>query len=147
MSNNKVDSEKWEEASKVFIEAMKEIEDEQESWWNSLSKDDQIKAFCCISRRIYQGEIVEHRSYRGMLYSIMGFGPEAYVQAQDAGYLEIHNSIYTGTKEFERLTEEEIVILSLLDRNTNGALSPLSFANSIMDKLDKRNSGLIYTGG
>ena len=76
MSNNKIDPEKWEEASKVFIEAMKEIEDEQEEWWNSLSKDDQLKAFCCISRRIYQGEIVENRSYRGMLYSTMGFGPE-----------------------------------------------------------------------
>ena len=138
--NDLTNSDEWLEASKIFIEAMKEIEDEQEEWWNSLSKDDQLKAFCCISRRIYQGEIVENRSYRGMLYSTMGFGPEAYVQAQDARYFEIHNSIYSGTKEFERLTEEEIVILSLLDRNTNGALSPLSFANSIMDKLDKRNS-------
>jgi len=138
--NDLTNSDEWLEASKIFIEAMKEIENGQEEWWNSLSKDDQLKAFCCITRRIFQGEIIENRSYRGMLYNIMGFGTEAYAMAQDAGYMNIHNSIYNGTKEFRRLTEEEIVILSLLDRNTNGALSPLSFANSIMDKLDKRNS-------
>ena len=89
------DSEEWAKASKAFNEAMKEIETEQEEWWDSLSTEDQIKAFCCISRRIYQGELVDHRSYRGMLYDVMDFGPEAYAQAQCAGYLEIHNALVT----------------------------------------------------
>ena len=92
---NIFESEEWANASKAFREAMNEIEKDQEEWWNSLSTDDQIKAFCCISRRIYKGELVEQRSYRGMLYDIMEFGPEAYAQAQCAGYLEIHNALVT----------------------------------------------------
>lgn len=94
-----VNSEEWNESSRTFKEVMKEIEDYQEDWWNSLSEEERLKAFCCISRRIYQGEFVERRSYRGMLYDVMGFGPEAYAQAQDAGYLEIHNALYVGDKK------------------------------------------------
>jgi len=93
--NDLTNSDEWLEASKIFIETMKEIENDQEEWWNSLSKDDQLKAFCCITRRIFQGELVDHRSYRGMLYDVMDFGPEAYAQAQCAGYLEIHNALVT----------------------------------------------------
>lgn len=82
-----------EKFSSEFEEAIKEIENEQEAYWNSLSKEHQLMAFCAVVRRIQNGEFVHHRSYRGMLYDIFGFGPEAYVQAQDAGFLEIHNAI------------------------------------------------------
>jgi hypothetical protein len=92
---NQFDPEKWKEASKIFNEAMTALENEQESWWNSLSSEEQLNAFCCISRRIYKGELVENRSYRGMLYDVMGFGPDAYAQAQCAGFLEIHNALVT----------------------------------------------------
>lgn len=82
-----------QEISKVFNEAMAEIKDDQERFWNSLSKEDQLKAFCAVSRRICEGEIEKKGSYRYVLYNVFGFGPESYVQAQDAGYLAIHNSI------------------------------------------------------
>lgn len=85
-----------EESSGTFVAAMKEIEDDQEQFWESLSKDDQLKAFCAVARRIYDGEIRNGRSYRGVLYETFGFGPEAYSQAQMSGYLSIHNSIYDG---------------------------------------------------
>lgn len=81
------------EFSKVFNEVMDEIEKDSEAYWNSLSKEDQLKAFCAVSRRIVQGELVDKGSYRHVLYGVFGFGPEAYAPAQLAGYLTIHNSI------------------------------------------------------
>jgi len=110
--------EALEEASKTFNEAMKSIEDNSEQYWNSLTKEQQLDAFCAISRRIYKGEIEEQGSYRYVLYDIFGFGTEAYAQAQCAGYLAIHNSIYSGqnpddhvkvdvlTRETERLKKK-----------------------------------------
>lgn len=92
-----------EEISRRFNEAMKALEDEQEAYWNSLTKEQQLKAFCAVSRRIFQGEIKEKRSYRGVLYDVFGFGPDAYVQAQDAGYLAIHNGIFTPEQEVQML--------------------------------------------
>lgn len=85
-----------EEISKIFNEAMAEVEKESEDFWNSLSKEDQLKAFCAISRRIYKGEIEDRGTYRYVLYDVFGFGPEAYAPAQLAGYLTIHNAIYEG---------------------------------------------------
>ena len=96
MSDNEDRLKALDEISKIFNEAMAEVEKESEDYWNSLSKEDQLKAFCAISRRIYKGEIEERGSYRYVLYDVFGFGPEAYAQAQMSGYLEIHNSIYAG---------------------------------------------------
>ena len=45
-----------QEASKSFNEAMSEVENQEEAWWNSLTEDERINAFCCVSRRIYRGE-------------------------------------------------------------------------------------------
>jgi hypothetical protein len=79
--------------SNQFNEAMAEVEKESETYWNSLSKEEQLKAFCAVSRRIHQAEIVDQGSYRHVLYGVFEFGPEAYAPAQMAGYLTIHNSI------------------------------------------------------
>lgn len=107
-----------EEASKTFNEAMKSIEDRSEQYWNSLTKEQQLDAFCAISRRVYRGEIEHQGSYRHVLYDVFGFGTESYAQAQCAGYLAIHNSIYSGqnpddhvkidvlTREVERLKKK-----------------------------------------
>ena len=89
------------ETGKIYMEALKEIENEQETYWNSLSKDDQIKCFCAVVRRIYKGDIEERGSYRYVLYQVFGFGPEAYAQAQDAGYLTIHNALFDSQEEKE----------------------------------------------
>jgi hypothetical protein len=92
-----------EEISNAFNEAMKYVEEEQEKFWESLSKDDQLKVFCAVCRRIYKGEVQDQRSYRGVLYDVFGFGPEAYGQAQVAGYLSIHNAIFTSEQEHQML--------------------------------------------
>jgi hypothetical protein len=91
------------ETNKTFNQAMSAIEHEQEAYWNSLSKDDQLKAFCSVVRRIYRGEIEKGQSYRGVLYDTFGFGPESYCQAQMAGYLALHNSIFDMDQERDTL--------------------------------------------
>ena len=91
------------ELSKVFNEAMQECEMEQESYWNSLSKDDQLKAFCAVVRRIHKGDVEDKGSYRYVLYNIFEFGPESYGQAQMAGYLALHNCIFDSEHERDTL--------------------------------------------
>jgi len=83
-----------EEIQKSFDIVIKEMENDQEAYWNSLSEEDQLKAFCAIIRRIHKGDIVDRRSYRGVLYDVFGFGPESYMAAQCAGYLTIHNALF-----------------------------------------------------
>lgn len=82
-----------QELSEQFNAAMKAHEEDQEKFWNGLSKDEQLKAFCAVCRRIFDGELNKKGTYRYVLYQVFGFGPEAYAQAQNAGYLSIHNAI------------------------------------------------------
>ncbi len=86
-------SDDLRETSNFYMEAMRVIGSEQEAYWNSLSKDDQLKAFCAVSRRIHQAELIDKGSYRWALYDVFGFGPESYTQGMDCGYMAIHNAI------------------------------------------------------
>lgn len=92
-----------DEISDMFNEAMGVLEQEQESYWNSLTKEDQLKAFCAVVRRIHKGDIVDKGSYRYVLYQVFGFGLESYAQAQDAGYLALHNCIFDSEHERDTL--------------------------------------------
>lgn len=98
---NKVDNalDELAKISEIFMAAMNEHEKEQEAYWKSLTKEEQLKAFCAVVRRIHQAEIVDQGSYRHALYGVFGFGPESYGQAQLAGYLTIHNCIYSSEHE------------------------------------------------
>ena len=82
------------EISESYEKAMKEIEQRQEEYWNSLSKDDQLKVFCAVVRRIVQAELKDKGSYRWALYDVFGFGPEAYIQGMECGFMALHNSIF-----------------------------------------------------
>ena len=75
-----------------------ELEEDHSKFWNSLSKDDQLKAFCSVMRLLYKAELEEHGSYRYTLYDVFGFGPESYVAAQVSGFLAIHNAIWDGER-------------------------------------------------
>jgi len=83
------------EVGVAFNKAMKNYQDSCNSYWNSLNPEEQLMAFCAIVERLHQGELEHRRSYRGVLYEIFGWGPEAYATAQCAGFLDLHNSIYT----------------------------------------------------
>lgn len=82
-----------QDISNEFNQIMMEIEQEQETYWNSLTKEQQLQCFCAVVRRIYDGEIQQRGTYRYILYEIFGFGAESYTQAQLAGFLTLHNSI------------------------------------------------------
>lgn len=84
-----------EELSKSFNEGIKVMEENQEKYWDSLSKDQQLDVFCCVMRRLAHGELDEGRTYRGILYDVFDWGPEAYMPAQVSGFLDIHNAIYS----------------------------------------------------
>jgi len=90
------------EISGEFNKAMGDIKQDRETYWNSLSKEEQLKCFCAVVERIVDGE-TEGRSYRGMLYSVFGFGPESYAQAQMSGFLNLHNSFVTPSQEEDTL--------------------------------------------
>ena len=93
-----------QDLSNLFTEAMNRIKEEEEAYWNSLSKEDQLKAFCAVIRRIHQAELIDKGTYRYALYNVFGFGPESYAPAQMAGFLDIHNSIFDCDHE-SRLLE------------------------------------------
>lgn len=114
MSEEKITSVDLGEFAKQFNEAMAEVEKESEDYWNSLSKEHQLAAFCAVSRRIYQAEIVDQGTYRHALYGVFGFGPESYAPAQLAGYLAIHNSIMASDHD-ERLLKAFCVKFGIED--------------------------------
>jgi hypothetical protein len=76
-----------------YKKAQEFVKDQQERFWNSFSKQQQLDLFCAVVRRIYQAEIVERTSYRGALYGVFGFDKAAYGAAIEAGYMTLHNSI------------------------------------------------------
>ena len=94
-----------EELGTLFRESMATYENESEAFWNSLSEDERLKVFCAVSRRIHRGEIEDRGSFRYVLYNVFGFGPEAYMVAQDAGFLSIHNVIFDGERIGEIIKE------------------------------------------
>lgn len=98
IENNKMS---LSELSKEFRKAIKQIEEDQEKYWSSLTSEQQIDVFCCIARRIHKGEIQDKGSYRHVLYDVFGWGPEAYAVAQCAGYLDIHNSIVAEDHDYK----------------------------------------------
>ena len=87
-----------EELSNGFQRWEQELEEDHDKFWNGLSKDDQLKAFCSVIRRLHRAEIEEHGTYRYTLYNVFGFGPESYVEAQVSGFLAIHNAIWDGER-------------------------------------------------
>jgi hypothetical protein len=44
----------------------REYEADCDQFWNNLSYDDQLKAFFSVCKRIYQGDVKDRRSYRGV---------------------------------------------------------------------------------
>lgn len=87
-------------------EGFDRIKEEQEQYWNTFSKEQQLDLFCCIVRRLVKGELEESGSYRHILYDTFGFGMESYALALDAGFMNLHNSIFTDEEEKELVNNE-----------------------------------------
>lgn len=78
--------EEWKEFEKRLFA-------EQDRFWDSLTKDQQLLVFCKVVRKLVKAELEENRSYRGVLYSEFEFDLDAYVVAQISGFLDLHNCI------------------------------------------------------
>ena len=89
-----------DDISDLQEEIEKETEIEMNEWWGSLSKDEQMKAFYSVVKRIVDGELVQEGSYRYVLYQVFGFGTESYMLGMMCGYMELHNSIERDVKKF-----------------------------------------------
>lgn len=79
--------------SNIFQEVEQIWEKDADNFWQTLDQDQKMLAFYSVIKRVYQGEIVEGRSYRGILYDIFGFGPEAYAMGMFCGFFDIYNAI------------------------------------------------------
>lgn len=77
----------------VFQQWESEFANERLAFWNSLTTEQQLLAFCEVVSRLTQAELVEQKSYRGVLYDTFGFGLDSYVTAQVSGFLDLHNAI------------------------------------------------------
>jgi len=78
----------------------KQTEREMDEWWNAMSKDDQMKAFYSVMKRLVDGELEQKGSYRYVLYDVFGFGPESYMLGMMCGYMALHNSIERDVEKF-----------------------------------------------
>ena len=88
------------ELSEIQEDIEKQTEADMDEWWNGLSKDDQMKAFYSVVKRVVDGELTQKGSYRYVLYDVFGFGSESYMLGMMCGYLALHNSIERDVEKF-----------------------------------------------
>lgn len=81
------------EMADVQEKATKQYDQDADKFWNGMSKEDQLLAFYSVIKRMHQAEVVDQRSYRGALYDVYGFGPNAYGVGMECGYMTLHNMI------------------------------------------------------
>lgn len=89
------EAQDWAELRDIFEESMRKDQERSEKLWNDLSEEDRLDLFCAVVRRICKAELDDRGTYRYALYNVFGFGPESYIQAQNAGYMALHNSIFS----------------------------------------------------
>jgi hypothetical protein len=88
------------ELSEIQEDIEKQTEADMDEWWNGLSKDDQMKAFYSVMKRLVDGELKQKGSYRYVLYEVFGFDSESYMLGMMCGYMELHNSIKRDVEKF-----------------------------------------------
>ena len=95
------DSPEWKALQEAYQEGTALYEKDCNDFWESLSYDDKLKAFYSVCKRLYQGEIKERRSYRGVLYDVFQFDMDSYGIGMECGYMELHNAIYVKDENNE----------------------------------------------
>ena len=99
------ESEEWVEISRKYQEAQEEYGKRMQKWWTTLPPEQQQWAFYNVCRLIYKGDVEERQSYRGVLYDVFGWGPEAYALGMEARYMELHNLLWDA-HEYAELQAE-----------------------------------------
>jgi hypothetical protein len=93
--------------SEHFQELIRQEAVEMDQWWDSLSQEDQMRAFYSVVKRLVKGEIEDRGSYRYILYDVFGFDAESYMLGMNCGFMTLHNSIYTQ-QEMRELRDREL---------------------------------------
>lgn len=78
----------------------KEVALEMDEWWNAMSKEDQMKAFYSVVKRLVDGELTQKGSYRYVLYEVFKFEPMSYYLGMQCGFMALHNSIEHNVEKF-----------------------------------------------
>lgn len=78
-------------------ESENEYKQECIQFWESLSDDEKLKVFYVVTSKLTQGELLENRTYRYILYDIFKFGMESYHVGVMSGFMALHNSIHKNT--------------------------------------------------
>ncbi len=94
--------DKLAELGQEMVKAQEEYRLETDVWWNNLSVEDQQRAFFSVCSRLYRGEMIEQRSYRGVLYDVFVWGPEHYGLGMACNYIDLHNAIVVREKKNEQ---------------------------------------------
>jgi len=91
-----------EELRKAHAESKKKYEEENDSWWESLSEKEREDAFYAVCKRIHQADIIDRGTYRWAIYDVFNFGPSMYSGGMDCGYMDIQNAI-SDSEEYQAL--------------------------------------------
>jgi hypothetical protein len=105
-----LDSPEMEELRKIYKESQEKYKKEVDSFWESLSYDDKLKAFSYVISKVYDADVVDRGSYRWCLYDKFGFQEDSYMIGMDAKYLELHNIIYDGCDYGEFKFAKKVII-------------------------------------
>lgn len=81
----------WAEIRSSYQQALKVYEQDANAFWDNLNYDDKLYAFYSVCKRLYEGDVKEQRSYRGVLYETFGFDIDAYAIGMDCRYMDLHN--------------------------------------------------------
>jgi len=107
-----LDSPEWQELTRLQMEWEKTYDEEQDAKWNALDHDTQLSMFYSVVKRLVQGELNDHGTYRWVLYDVFGFDMSSYAIGMQCGFMDLHNSIVDrGTvdkmhEEIKRLQAE-----------------------------------------
>lgn len=88
-------------------EAVEARRQEMDAWWEQLPYDDKLRAFYSVVKRIYEGDVVDRRSYRGVLYGTFNFEADSYGIGMECNYLDLHNVIFSGLENEEKTNSKE----------------------------------------
>ena len=102
------DAKKLESFSEACQKAQDDYKKEVDSFWESLSYDDKLKAFSYVISKVYDADVVDRGSYRWCLYDKFGFQEDSYMIGMDCGYMTLHNIIYSGV-DFDKFQTAKTV--------------------------------------
>ena len=85
------DDAAWAKLRESFQQSLCNYEEDADKFWDNLSYDDKLYAFYFVCKRIYKGEVEQRHTYRGVLYDVFKFDPDAYALGMNCRYMDLHN--------------------------------------------------------